>query len=311
MGTGGFTINSGTIDNTSGSDLTLTTNNAITFAGSFTFGGTSNLNFGTGAITNNNNRTITLNGAGTILTFGGTMTNSSGATQTTTVNGAGNNLVLGGYALSSSNTGRNGTFTGSGNVAISGAVSNGGTGAGSLTYSGAGMLTLNGNNSYTGATTLNSGTLNINTATAIGSGTFTIAGGTIDNTSGSAITLSTNNAQAWTGDFIFTGSNALNLGTGNVTIAAVHQVTISANTLTDGGNFSGAGGITKAGPGLLILTGNTNNTGATTITAGELRLNPSANSTSATPSDAERWHFRYNRNYCNKNHYRFRYFNAC
>ncbi len=123
------------------------------------------------------------------------MTNSSGDTQTTTVNGVGNNFILGGIALSSTNTGRNSTIAGSANVTISGPITNGGTGAGSLTFSGTGMLTLNGNNTYTGGTTLNSGTLNINTATAIGTGAFTIAGGVIDNTSGSALTLTTNNAQ--------------------------------------------------------------------------------------------------------------------
>ena len=68
----------------------------------------------------------------------------------------------------------------------------------------------------TGGVTLSAGQLNINHATALGTGTFTISGGTIDNTSGGSITESNNNAQAWNGDFTFTGSNALNLGTGAV-----------------------------------------------------------------------------------------------
>ena len=46
---------------------------------------------------------------------------------------------------------------------------------------------------------------------------FTISGGTIGNTSGAAITLSTNNAENWNGDFTFAGGNDLNLGAGAVT----------------------------------------------------------------------------------------------
>src|SRR5207237_1040251 len=56
LGTGTFTINGGTIDNTTAGSLTLTNNNTITLGGSFTFGGTKDLNFGTGAITNAGNR---------------------------------------------------------------------------------------------------------------------------------------------------------------------------------------------------------------------------------------------------------------
>ena len=55
----------------------MTNNNAITFGGDFTFGGTQNLNLGTGAITNGGNRIITLNGTNSTLTFGGIMTNTS------------------------------------------------------------------------------------------------------------------------------------------------------------------------------------------------------------------------------------------
>ena len=51
--------------------------------------------------------------------------------------------------------------------------------------SGAGQMTLAGANTFTGPITLNSGGLNINNNTALGTGTFTIAGGTIDSTAGS------------------------------------------------------------------------------------------------------------------------------
>ena len=90
----------------------------------------------------------------------------------------------------------------------------GGSGLGTinLVISGSGTQGLAGSNTYTGGTTLSSGQLNLNNASALGSGALTISGGTIGNTSGAAITLSTNNAQNWNGDFTFTGSNDLNLG---------------------------------------------------------------------------------------------------
>ena len=156
------------------------------------------------------------------------------------------------------------------------------TGSNGLTYNGnsTGALVLSGVNTYTGGTTLTSGTLDINNASALGGitgNTFTINGGTIDNTSGAAITTS-NYAQAWNGDFTFGGTNALNLGTGAVTLSGNRQLTVNGTgangTLTVGGVISGTGfGITKTGTGTLVLNGVNTYTGATTITAGTLSTN--------------------------------------
>jgi autotransporter-associated beta strand protein len=277
--TGGtFTINGGTIDNTTAGAITLTNNNPITLGGDFTFGGTQNLTLGTGAVTDAGNRTITLNGTNRTLTLGGTMTNTSAGNQTTTVNGAGNTLALGGYALSNSTTNRADIINGTGNVTITGAVTNGSTSTSSLTYSGTGALTLSGTNTFSGGMTLNSGTLDINSATALGAtaGTFIINGGTIDNTSGAAITLSNNNKQTWNSDFTFTGSNSLNMGTGTVSLGtaagSTRTITVTANTLTEGGvisNGTTANSITKAGAGTLVLNAVNTYTGSTSIgTAG-------------------------------------------
>ncbi len=62
--------------------------------------------------------------------------------------------------------------------------------------------------------TLSAGELDINTAAALGTGTITISGGSIDNSSGGAITLSNNHAQNWNASFTFVGSSNLNMGTG-------------------------------------------------------------------------------------------------
>jgi autotransporter-associated beta strand protein len=174
----------------------------------------------------------------------------------------GGNVNLQSFTLT---TGGNNT-----NTSYAGIIS----GTGELIKEGTGALTLSGANTYTGGTTLSAGTLNINNASALGgaAGVFTIAGGTINNTSGGAITLSNNNAQAWDGDFTFTGNNALNLGTGAVTLGADRQVTISASELTVGGIIGGAHSLTKAGGGALTLSGANTYTGATAVNAGVLNI---------------------------------------
>ena len=160
------------------------------------------------------------------------------------------------------------------NYAISGSPINGG---GSLTKQGSGPLTLAGANGYTGGTTLAAGTLNINTGTAIGSGALTIGGGTIDNTSVGAVSLANNNIQNWNGDFTFTGSQGLNLGTGAVAISGSRQVTVSANTLTVGGVISDGGvgyNLTKSGAGAMVF-GGVNSYSNTIINAGVLKATAS------------------------------------
>ena len=143
-------------------------------------------------------------------------------------------------------------------------------GSGSLTMNGSGSLTIANSNGYTGGTTLNSGLLNINNNSALGSGGFTISGGSID-CAIPGIVLA-NNPQAWNGDFTFLGSNNLNLGSGSVTLGGNRQVTVNASTLTVGGGISGGFGLTLPGPGSLALTGSSTFTGDTAINGGTLTV---------------------------------------
>ena len=93
LGTGAVTMNAGgTIDSTV-PGITNSSVTPFTWGTSWNFGGTNSLNLGTGAVTAPNaSTTISLNGSGSTLTFGGAMTNTAGAIQTLTVNGPGNTL---------------------------------------------------------------------------------------------------------------------------------------------------------------------------------------------------------------------------
>jgi fibronectin-binding autotransporter adhesin len=301
LGAGTVTFrDAGTIRSTNAADRTLSL--AIgTFTGStgtvYTFGsaGTGNLTFsGTGS-TALGSVTRNLNILNNLTTFGQSFTGTGAITKS----GAGT-LILAGANTYTGNTtinagtlqlgngGTSGSLSTSSNITVNGTLafnrSNDvvqGTdfkssvvisGTGSLVQMGTGNLTLNAANTYSGGTTLNSGTLVINNASAIGSGTFSINGGTLNNTSGSTITLSTNNAQSWNGDFAFTGTNDLNLGTGAVTLNATRTITVNSGNLTVGGTISGTGfGLTKNGTGTLILSGSNSYTGNTTINAGTLQ----------------------------------------
>ena len=131
-----------------------------------------------------------------------------------------------------------------------------------LNKAGSGALTLSGANTFSGGVTLNAGTLNVNSTSALGLTTsaFVINGSTINNTSASAVTLGVNKTQNWNGDFTFTGTQDLNFGTGNVTLggtAGQRTVTVSARTLAVGSipDATTGYGLTKAGPGTLSLIG--------------------------------------------------------
>ena len=231
LGSGTLSVADATIDNTSGSAITLTGNNPLTVAGNINFGGTNDLNLGTGAVTNGAARTFTLNGTGRTLTFGGIWGNSADGALTISVNGVGNTLALGGFALENAgSTSRQQALTGTANLSI-GAITNGSSGvAQSLQIAIGGTTTLWGANTLTGTLQIWNCPVNINT-TALGSGTVNFAGAavTIDNTSGGAITNTGNTTIAISTNLTFSGSNDLNLGNGAVTGLLNGTKTITLN----------------------------------------------------------------------------------
>ncbi len=242
----------------------------------------------TGAPTVTNTITTTLDAAFTVNSL--QFTNSpSGITDATITEGTGGALTI--SPASPINGIR--VLAGGGNTTISAPLTIGAAQTwdvdptGSLTISGStvftgsvnktntGALTISGNNSGAGAITLSGGTLNLNSATALGTGVFTIGAGTTINTPLTANTLTNNNVQNWNGNFTFTGTNDLNLGTGAVTLGSSIIATTSASVLTVGGNIGDGGnnrGLTKTGAGTMILNGANTYTGATAITGGVLRI---------------------------------------
>ena len=243
-------------------------------------------------------KTLTVGGDNTSTTFSGSLGGTGGAlvktgsgtltldsgntyTGTTTITAGGLQIGNGGTtgSLSTSSTITNNgvlTFNRSNNLAQGtdfSATAIGGSG--SLVQSGTGNLTLSSANTYSGGTTLNSGTLVLNNSTAIGTGALSINGGTLNNTSGTSITLSSNNTQNWNANIAFTGTNDLNLGTGAVALgnSASRTVTVNSGNLTVGGVISGtSSSLTKAGAGTLRLTGSNSYSGGTTISAGILEI---------------------------------------
>ena len=161
-------------------------------------------------------------------------------------------------------SGRRITFNGGKNSTLTNVVS----GSGSITQSGVGALTLSGNNTYSGGTSLSAGTLIIGSNTALGSGALTISAGTLA-TNGTARTLT--NTNTVNGSFTFNSPSDLTLS-GTAALGNNITVTVSGvGALTFGGIVSGSTRIlTKAGTGTLTLNVANTYSGGTVVNAGSL-----------------------------------------
>ena len=124
------------------------------------------------------------------------------------------------------------------------------SGTGTLSKAGVGTLTLTGNNSYAGGTTITGGLINFNSANSFGTGLITIDGGGLQWATGNTADISSQLAAFGAGGATFdTNGN-------NVTLAST---------------LSGTGGLTKVGAGTMTLSGGSNYAGATNVNAGRLQ----------------------------------------
>ena len=267
--------------------LVKTGANTLVLSGNNTYTGGFTLNAGTVEFTPNN-ASYTGFGTGTLTINGGTIRTAANANFTT----ANNSVWNGNFTLDRGTTGvrlwnHNGNVVLNNNITVT-SLSNGWTtnvtgvmsGTGGLTLAGNALtFTLAGANTYSGGTNMGALNLNINnggssgTSSALGTGALTLSGGTINNTSGSAVTLSTNNNLNVNGNFTFTGSNALSFGSGMVSLNGTRTFTISASTLTIGGfAATGAQGFVKAGTGTLVILGTTGTSGNNTLSAGVVNI---------------------------------------
>ncbi|WP_112845037.1 autotransporter outer membrane beta-barrel domain-containing protein [Brucella neotomae] len=201
----------------------------VTLSGVNTYTGGTTLTAGTLAAASDNN----LGGASGGLTFNGGTLQVMGTSWTSTNRAV--SLQAGG-----------GTFDIE-DAANNFAVTQGVAGAGGLTKSGSGTLTLSGANSYTGATTVSAGTLVVAN----------------DNTGGGTTTVDV--------------GAGLQIGTGGVSGSLAGDIVNNGTLVVDRSNafdlanvISGTGSLTKNGAGTLTLSGANSYTGATTVSAGTL-----------------------------------------
>ena len=161
------------------------------------------------------------------------------------------------YAI---NNGATATIDNNGNtVALNGIIS----GSGSLASNGVGSLTLNGNNSYSGSTAVNNGSLIVGSATALGSGSgsLVVNAGTVDlnGNSVSVGALSGSAGATITTNFAASATLTTN-GNSDSTFAGTIQ------------NGAGTVGLAKSGSGTLTLSGNNTYTDTTSVNGGTVML---------------------------------------
>ena len=210
---------------------------ALTLSGSNSYSGaTTLLNYGwlklNGEASISNSSAVQVNG-NSVLTLLSDQTIGSLASSAATAS-----IQLGSYTLSAG--GDNSSTT------VAGVIS----GNGALIKQGTGTLTLAGNNTYAGSTTVSAGTLSIASDANLGAGSLILAGSTLDISGATTI------------------DNAITL-TGNSSIGNASAVTLSSA-------ISGAYDLSKTGSGTLTLSAS-NSYGATYVNAGTLSVSSDAN----------------------------------
>ena len=237
--------------------------------------------------------TVTLGSDSRINSDAGSLTFNTAANSIT---GSGKNLILGG--ASGGTVG--GTIT---------------TDAGTLTKDGIGTWILSGASTYTGATSVSAGVLNIRNATAlgttagdtsvtsgaalqiqggitVGAEALTLNGTAVASESNTGALRNISDTNYWQGTVTLGSDSRINSDAGSLTFnTATNSITGSGRNLILGGVSGGAvggtittgsGTLTKDGAGTWILSGANTFTGVTTIQSGVLSINSIQDAGSAT-----------------------------
>lgn len=229
--------------------------------------------------------TLNVNSGGTTLTNANT---TAGAfTVSGGIGGTGNLILKNNSAIAS------GIIVQSAGVNNTGLVTNQGTGSGSVLISSVigsnvtgvtqnssnSLLTLSNANTFSGVTTVTSGTLNLSNQNAIQNSTLTMNGGSIvfdSSVAGNAFTV---------GGLSSSGSGAgydIALQNNAGTPVAIALTVGGTNNASYAGVLSGTGPLTKVGSGMQTFSNANTYTGVTTVNAGILSTNNLANGGSAS-----------------------------
>ncbi|MFT7939242.1 fibronectin-binding autotransporter adhesin ShdA [Salmonella enterica] len=283
---------SGSLVKTGTGELTLSGDNSYS-GGTTIIGGTLTADhadlLGTGAVAN----------SGVLQVGEGELENTLSGSGSLVKTGTGELTLSGDNSYSGGTTIIGGTLTadhadllGTGAVANSGVLQVGEgelentlSGSGSLVKTGTGELTLSGDNSYSGGTTIIGGTLTADHADSLGTGAVANSGvlqvgeGELENTlSGSGSLVKTG-----TGELTLSGDNSYSGGTTIIggTLTADHADSLGTGAVANSGvlqvgegelenTLSGSGSLVKTGTGELTLSGDNSYSGDTTIADGTL-----------------------------------------
>jgi autotransporter-associated beta strand protein len=149
-------------------------------------------------------------------------------------------------------------------IEVGGAIA----GTGSVIVDGTANVWLSGANSYSGGTTIRSGTIHVGNASALGSGSTTLNAGVLD-LNGQSLSIG---ALSGSSGALIT---SLVSGSASLLSDSASQTTY-AGRITDG---AGVVSLTKSGLGSLFLTGSNSQSGTTYITGGNVRTGSGGGST--------------------------------